>query len=166
MEFVEGRSLRSWLDQYGRFTLDVAMDLIQQMLSAVGAAHDRGIVHRDLKPENVLISTKGKTKILDFGVSKLLDSKEHLTATGSMVGTPAYMSPEQVKGDPVDHRADIYALGNMLYELLHGEPPFVGTIASVLHSQVFDQPRPSTAGRCFISRMVPAVSSSTLTTLA
>jgi predicted Ser/Thr protein kinase len=145
MEYVEGRSLRHVLGQYGRFTLDVSLDLIHQMLSAVGAAHDRGIVHRDLKPENVLISKEGKTKILDFGVSKLLDSKEHLTATGSMVGTPAYMSPEQVKGEDVDKRADIYALGNMLYELLHGEPPFTGTIASVLHAQVFDPPRPSTA---------------------
>ena len=145
MEFVEGRTLRGWLNESGRFTLAVSQDLIQQLLSAVGAAHVRGIVHRDLKPDNVIISTQGKTKITDFGISKVLDDSASLTATGSMVGTPAYMSPEQVRGDPVDGRADIYALGIILYELLHGRPPFAGSMPAVLHSQVFDQPRPSTA---------------------
>jgi predicted Ser/Thr protein kinase len=145
MEWVEGRSMRSWLDEYGRFSVDVSIDLIQQLLSAVGVAHDYQIVHRDLKPDNILISNRGKTKILDFGISKLIDDKHRLTATGSMVGTPAYMAPEQVKGDPVDATADIYSLGMILYELLHGEPPFTGALPAVLHSQVFDRPRASTA---------------------
>ena len=73
MEWVEGRSMRSWLDEYGRFSVDVSVDLVQQLLSAVGVAHDYGIVHRDLKPDNILISNRGKTKILDFGISKLID---------------------------------------------------------------------------------------------
>ncbi len=145
MEWVEGRSMRSWLDEYGRFSVDVSIDLIQQLLSAVGVAHDFQIVHRDLKPDNILISNRGKTKILDFGISKLIDDKHRLTATGSMVGTPAYMAPEQVKGEPVDATADIYSLGMILYELLHGEPPFTGALPAVLHSQVFDRPRASTA---------------------
>jgi predicted Ser/Thr protein kinase len=145
MEWVEGRSMRSWLDEYGRFSVDVSVDLIQQLLSAVGVAHDYQIVHRDLKPENILISNRGKTKILDFGISKLIDDKHNLTATGSMVGTPAYMAPEQVKGEAIDPTADIYSLGMILYELLHGEPPFTGPLPSVLHSQVFDKPRASTA---------------------
>jgi predicted Ser/Thr protein kinase len=145
MEWVEGRSMRSWLDEYGRFSVDVSVDLIQQLLSAVGVAHDYQIVHRDLKPDNILISNRGKTKILDFGISKLIDDKHRLTATGSMVGTPAYMAPEQVKGEPVDATADIYSLGMILYELLHGEPPFTGPLPAVLHSQVFDRPRASTA---------------------
>ena len=98
MEWVEGRSMRSWLDEYGRFSVDVSVDLVQQLLSAVGVAHDLGVVHRDIKPDNILISNRGKTKILDFGISKLVDDKQRLTATGSMVGTPAYMAPEQVKG--------------------------------------------------------------------
>jgi predicted Ser/Thr protein kinase len=145
MEFVEGRSLRAWLNKYGRFNQETSLDLIQQMLSAVAAAHSHGIVHRDLKPENVLISTQGKTKILDFGVSKLLDDSMHLTGTGSMVGTPAYMSPEQVRGEAVDARSDIYALGAMLYELMHGQPPFTGPVPSVLHAQVYDNASASTA---------------------
>ena len=145
MEWVEGRSMRSWLDEYGRFSVDVSVDLVQQLLSAVGVAHDFSIVHRDLKPDNILISNRGKTKILDFGISKLIDDKHRLTATGSMVGTPAYMAPEQVKGEAVDKGSDIYSLGMILYELLHGEPPFTGPLPAVLHSQVFDRPRASTA---------------------
>src|SRR3989454_1092619 len=145
MEWVEGRSMRSWLDEYGRFSVDVSVDLVQQLLSAVGVAHDFGIVHRDLKPDNILISNRGKTKILDFGISKLIDDKHRLTATGSMVGTPAYMAPEQVKGEAVDKCSDVYSLGMILYELLHGEPPFTGPLPAVLHAQVFDRPRASTA---------------------
>src|SRR6266513_2617150 len=145
MAWVEGRSMRSWLDEYGRFSVDVSVDLVQQLLSAVGVAHDYQVVHRDLKPDNILISNRGKTKILYFGISKLIDDKHRLTATGSMVGTPAYMAPEQVKGEPVDATADIYSLGMILYELLHGEPPFTGALPTVLHSQVFDRPRASTA---------------------
>ncbi len=145
MEWVDGRSMRSWLDEYGRFSVDVSVDLVQQLLSAVGVAHDFGIVHRDLKPDNILISNRGKTKILDFGISKLIDDKHRLTATGSMVGTPAYMAPEQVKGEEVEKYSDVYSLGMILYELLHGEPPFTGPLPAVLHSQVFDRPRASTA---------------------
>src|SRR2546428_233786 len=112
MEWVEGRSMRSWLDEYGRFSVDVSVDLLQQLLSAVGVAHDLGVIHRDIKPDNILISNRGKTKILDFGISKLVDDKQRLTATGSMVGTPAYMAPEQVKGEVLEqvvHRVAIPA---------------------------------------------------------
>src|SRR5258708_21343804 len=145
MEWVEGRSMRAWLDEYGRVSVDVSVDLLQQLLSAVGVAHDLGVVHRDIKPDNILISNRGKTKILDFGISKLVDDKARLTATGSMVGTPAYMAPEQVKGETIDARADIYSLGMILYELLHGEPPFTGQLPAVLHLQELYPPRPPTA---------------------
>src|SRR5260370_25247938 len=106
------------------------------MLSAAGVAHDCGVVHRALKPDNILISNRGKTKILDFGISKLIDDKHRLTATGSMVGTPAYMAPEQVKGEAVEQYSDVYSLGMILYELLHGEPPVTRPLAAVLPSQL------------------------------
>src|SRR5258706_611015 len=144
MEWVDGRSMRSWLDEYGRFSVDVSVDLVQQLLSAVGVAHDFGIVHRDLKPDNILISNRGKTKILDFGISKLIDDKHRLTATGSMVGTPAYIAAEQVEGEAVEEYSDVYSLGMILYQLLHGEPPFTGPLTAVLHSQAFELPRAST----------------------
>src|SRR5438045_9378849 len=85
MEWVDGRSMRSWLDEYGRFSVDVSIDLIQQLLSAVGVAHDYQIVHRDLKPDNILISNRGKTKILDFGTSTLIDDKPRTPSTGGRV---------------------------------------------------------------------------------
>src|SRR5260370_13040999 len=124
MEGVGGRWMRGWLEEYGRFSVDVSVGLVQQLVSAVGVAHDFGIVHRDLKPDNILISNRGKTKILDFGISKLIDDKHRLTATGSMVGTPAYMAPEQVKGEAVEKYSDVYSLGIILYHLLHSHPPF------------------------------------------
>src|SRR5207247_8461041 len=110
------------------FSVDVSVDLLQQLLSAVGVAHDLGVIHRDIKPDNILISNRGKTKILDFGISKLVDDKQRLTATGSMVGTPAYMAPEQVKGEAVDATADSYALGRILQAPLHGGPSFTGPL--------------------------------------
>src|SRR5258708_36650515 len=141
MEWVDGRSMRSWLDEYGRFSVDVSVDLIQQLLSAVGVAHDYQVVHRDLKPDNILISNRGKTKILDFGISKLIDDNHRLTATGGIVGTPAYMAPEQVKREAVDATPDIYSLAMILYDRLHGEPPFTRALPTVLHAQGFDRPR-------------------------
>ena len=155
MEWVDGRSMRSWLDEYGRFSVDVSVDLVQQLLSAVGVAHDFSIVHRDLKPDNILISNRGKTKILDFGISKLIDDKHRLTATGSMVGTPAYMAPEQVKGEAVEKYSDVYSLGMILYELLHGEPPFTGPLPAVLHSQVFVRSEERRVGKECRSRWSP-----------
>jgi predicted Ser/Thr protein kinase len=138
MEYLAGRSLGYWLKEMGRLGTDLAVDLAQQVLSAVGAAHDHGIVHRDLKPENILISSQGKAKILDFGVAKLLDDSPQLTAEGFTVGTPTYMAPEQLRGEVVDARSDIYSIGVLLYQMLDGHPPFQGTVTSVMHAHVFD----------------------------
>ncbi len=137
-EFVNGRSLESWIQEMGPFRLELALDIFQQVLAAVQAAHESGVVHRDLKPQNILISTQGKVKVLDFGVAKLLDESPELTADGYTVGTPKYMPPEQLRGDAVDARADIYSLGVLLYELLNGEPPFTGTVSSIMHAHVFE----------------------------
>jgi hypothetical protein len=139
MEYVEGESLRAILQNKGRIAIHQALDITQQLLSAVGAAHARNIVHRDLKPDNVAISSLGKVKVMDFGISKLLVDTGGLTGTDAIIGTPTYMSPEQVRGESVDGRSDIYAMGAILYELLHGTPPFTGQLAAVLHSQLYSE---------------------------
>ncbi len=142
-EFVSGRSLDSWLQEMGSLRLELALDIFQQVLAAVQAAHEQGVVHRDLKPQNILISGQGKVKVLDFGVAKLLDESPELTADGFTVGTPRYMPPEQLRGDPVDARADIYSLGVVLYEMLDGDAPFRGPASAVMHAHVFEPVPPS-----------------------
>ena len=122
MEFVEGESLRSVLNRFGGLPQRKAVDLALQICSGLKEAHAQGIVHRDLKPENVMIDAQGNVKIMDFGIARSMEAGTRLT--GSMVGTPAYMAPEQVGGKPVDYRTDIYSLGLMLYEMFTGSPAF------------------------------------------
>ncbi|MGA7852430.1 MAG: serine/threonine-protein kinase [Candidatus Acidiferrales bacterium] len=122
MEFVEGESLRSVLNRFGGLPQRKAVDLALQICSGLKEAHAQGIVHRDLKPENVMIDAQGNVKIMDFGIARSMEAGTRLT--GSMVGTPAYMAPEQVAGKPVDYRTDIYSLGLMLYEMFTGSPAF------------------------------------------
>ncbi|MGH9865788.1 MAG: serine/threonine protein kinase, partial [Candidatus Acidiferrales bacterium] len=118
MEYVEGESLRSVLNRFGSLPLRKGIDLALQICSGLKEAHAQGIVHRDLKPENVMIDAQGNLKIMDFGIARSMEAATHLT--GAMVGTPAYMAPEQVAGKPVDYRTDIYSLGLMLYEMFTG----------------------------------------------
>jgi len=122
MEFVEGESLRSVLNRFGGLPFRKAVDLTQQICSGLQEAHAQGIVHRDLKPENVMIDAQGNVKIMDFGIARSMEAGTRLT--GSMVGTPAYMAPEQVAGKPVDYRTDVYSLGLILYEVFTGTPAF------------------------------------------
>ncbi len=126
MEFVDGANLRT-LIRSGEMKPEAALALIPAFCDALQYAHDEGVVHRDIKPENVLVDKKGRVKIADFGLAKLLghDAPDHtLTRTGMYLGTPRYMAPEQVdKPDTVDHRADIYSLGVVFYEMLTGEIP-------------------------------------------
>ena len=122
MEFVEGESLRSVLNRFGGLPQRKATDLALQICSGLKEAHAQGIVHRDLKPENVMIDGQGNVKIMDFGIARSMEAGTRLT--GSMVGTPAYMAPEQVAGKPVDYRTDIYSLGLILYEMFTGAPAF------------------------------------------
>jgi len=138
-EFVPGHTLRVELEQGplgARRTIDAAIEIAD----ALAAAHERGVIHRDLKPDNVIRATDGHLKILDFGLARLLDLPEgaaQLTADGTFLGTPAYMSPEQVRGGAVDGRSDLFALGIVLYELASGIHPFAGrnhgaTLARIL----------------------------------
>lgn len=122
MEFVEGESLRSVLNRFGGLPLRKANDLVLQICSGLKEAHAQGIVHRDLKPENVMIDAQGNVKIMDFGIARSMEAVTRLT--GSMVGTPAYMAPEQVAGKPVDYRTDVYSLGLILYEMFTGTQAF------------------------------------------
>ncbi len=124
MEYIEGRNLKSLLADKKKFTWDEVADLIAQIGEALDYAHRKGIIHRDIKPANILLTTDGKVKITDFGIAKVASS--NLTTTGQFLGTPNYMSPEQVSGAPVDGRSDIFSLGVVLYELLTNRKPFQG----------------------------------------
>ena len=148
MEFVEGRSLRHELAARGRLPAAEAVEIVRQILAGVGAAHRAGIVHRDLKPENVVLERTPDglvVKVLDFGIAKLVSaSRDALsTAPDSVVGTPTYMAPEQIRARPVDGRADVYSIGCMLYEALVGRPPFVAErVEALLYKHVHEKPTP------------------------
>ena len=137
MPFVEGESLRARLARGEEVPIKAAMHLLREVASALAYAHRKGVIHRDIKPENVLI-TEQHAMVTDFGVAKAISAATHadadgLTAVGVALGTPAYMAPEQVAGDPgTDHRADIYAFGVIAYELLAGRAPFAGRTAQAL----------------------------------
>ncbi|MEA2591393.1 MAG: eukaryotic-like serine/threonine-protein kinase [Actinomycetota bacterium] len=133
MEYVRGRTLREVLAARGRVEPAQAAALLSQLLAALEAAHASGLVHRDIKPENILLTAAGEVKVTDFGISRMAEA----AATSSdMLGTASYVSPEQIRGEAVDGRADLYAAGCVLYELLCGAPPFEGNVAHVLHEHL------------------------------
>jgi len=124
MAFVEGRSLKEII-QNGQIETETAADITLQIARGLQEAHEKGVVHRDIKPSNILITDKGQVKIVDFGLAHLRDTSK-ITKTGTTLGTPAYMSPEQVDGLKLDHRTDVFSLGVVFYEMLTGQLPFSG----------------------------------------
>ncbi len=141
MELLSGGSLADLLRGGGKLSLNEATRLLDQIAGALDYAHRRAIVHRDLKPQNVLLDEDKNAFLTDFGIAKLLGETSALTQSGMAMGTPAYMSPEQWRGQNVDARADVYALGVMLYEMLAGKVPFTGdTPYSMMHMHVFEAP--------------------------
>ena len=124
MEFVEARPLDETLPKDAGIDPKLAGGIVLQLLDALAGAHALGVIHRDIKPGNVLLSVDGRVKVMDFGISRI--STSHLTQVGAVMGTPRYMSPEQIRGDAVDARSDIFSTGAMLHELLIGRTPFVG----------------------------------------
>jgi len=144
-EYVPGMNLREFLARKGPPELAVAVRIIKQVASALQAAHTAGIVHRDIKPENIMLTRKGEVKVADFGLAQLTQEGERLNLTqdGVTMGTPLYMSPEQVNGSKVDLRTDIYSLGVTCYHMLSGAPPFRGeTAISVAVQHLKQEPDP------------------------
>jgi serine/threonine-protein kinase len=147
MEYVEGMTLATYLGRVGALRVDEARLLIGQICDGLGAAHQAGIIHRDLKPGNVLIDAEKRVKVIDFGLAKA-SFMAGMTATGLILGTPEYMSPEQVRGLPCDARSDLYSLGALAYHMLVGRPPFAGeTPIAIGFAHVTDTPRPPRALR-------------------
>src|SRR5438477_2621777 len=151
MRFVEGASLAERLNDFAgslaspmdranahRRQLDIAR-LLALVARAVHYAHGRGVLHRDLKPSNILLDEQGAPHLTDFGIAKLADEETGLTQTAELLGTPAYMAPEQAAGKPISRAADVYSLGAILYELLTGRPPFEGQRAIEILRQVMQQ---------------------------
>lgn len=141
MELIAGPSLRQVMDGAGPLEPGRAADLARQTANALAVAHARGIVHRDIKPGNLLLTASGVLKVMDFGIAKMASSKLR-TVTGTVLGTPAYMSPEQAGGEPVDARADLYAVAVLLFELVTGRLPFVGGGAVAIAMQHLAAPPP------------------------
>ncbi len=144
-EFIDGITLRTAIER-NVLDLEQALDVAAQVASALAAAHAAGVVHRDLKPTNIMLRPDGYAKVIDFGLAKLAERTRQtageltLTRPGTVVGTIRYMSPEQARGDEVDHRGDLWSLGVVLYELLAGQPPFEGTTDNHLIVAIMDAP--------------------------
>jgi eukaryotic-like serine/threonine-protein kinase len=142
MEFVRGETFHDLSDRLGPVAPPQAAHLCMQVLDALGHAHRGGVVHRDLKPANLMITESGSVKVMDFGIARVLGT-EHFTHGGYMMGTPAYMAPEQVLGREIDGRADLYSVGVVLYRLLSGRLPFAAdTAISMVQMQISEPPTP------------------------
>jgi serine/threonine-protein kinase len=139
MEFVEGETLASILETGVRFNPEKVISLVSQVASAVDYAHSKGVIHRDIKPSNLILYEADRVKVTDFGIAKLADTE--MTQSGTLLGTPAYMSPEQAMGDKLDGRSDIFSLGVCAFEMLSGEQPFAGpNVTAILYKLVHVEP--------------------------
>ncbi len=152
MELVEGTTLRRVIDERGRLPVREAADIASQVADALEHAHRQGLVHRDIKPANVLVQPDGRVKVTDFGIAKAAGGDD-LTRTGTVVGTARYLAPEQVNGHSVDGRADVYALGLILYEMLAGSAPFSGdSDMATAVARLTNAPEPIRTARPEVSR--------------
>ena len=162
MQLLEGKTLRQWIENSASENkherLNQLLDLAVQIADGLEAAHQKGIIHRDIKPANIFITSRGEAKILDFGVAKFLDlpdlapalarrsqetaqvANPALTRTGASMGTPSYLSPEQIRGEKLDARSDLFSLGLVLYEMATGCRAFAGDTAAVIREAVLNQP--------------------------
>jgi eukaryotic-like serine/threonine-protein kinase len=139
MEFVEGKSLKDLIRSRGRLPVSVVLTVGKQLARALEVAHEQGVIHRDIKPQNIVVEPDGVLKVMDFGIARLAQRKEGVTQAGMIIGTPEYMAPEQLLGDELDGRSDLYAAGVVLYECLTGRTPFVADSPITLISKVLEE---------------------------
>ncbi|CAN5712986.1 Stk1 family PASTA domain-containing Ser/Thr kinase [soil metagenome] len=145
MEFIDGRPLDDVIRADGALMPERASEIASDVAQALQRAHAGGLVHRDIKPSNIMITSSGETKVTDFGIARAVtsDGEQTMTQTGMVIGTAAYLSPEQAQGNPVDPRSDVYSLGCVLYEMLTGAPPFAGdSPLSIAYKHVREDPTP------------------------
>ena len=144
MEFIKGKELKTFFDNNDRFELKEAVRIMCELLDALDFAHESGIVHRDIKPANVMLDSQARVKLADFGVARVTDDKSSAekTQAGTMVGTPAYMSPEQITGGNIDRRTDLFSAGIILYQFLTGEKPFTGSGAWTIAKKIIQDHPP------------------------
>jgi serine/threonine-protein kinase len=137
MEYFESKGIDEYLKKKKFFSSQDTLDILFQVANGMAAAHNQGVIHRDLKPSNILMNTDGLVKVVDFGIASVSSSTEsELTQAGSIIGTPAYLSPERAKGLEADHRSDIYALGIIAYTMLAGKLPYTGEPMSLLFQHI------------------------------
>ena len=159
MEYVPGTTLRDILDRRGVVALAPGLQIAKQLCRGLAAVHEAGIVHRDIKPPNIMVLPNGVVKLMDFGIARAAGGDD--PGDGSTVGTPYYMSPEQARGEAVDERSDIYAVGVVLYEMFTGTRPIGGaTPGEVMRRHLSDEPKPVTVLRpdlpALLERLVAA----------
>jgi serine/threonine-protein kinase len=142
MEYVEGVTVREVIDTRGRLGVSSTLAIAAQLAHSLVVAHEHGVIHRDIKPQNLLLDAAGVLKVMDFGVARLAERTTTITEAGLAVGTPTYMPPEQLMGEAVDARSDLYAAGVVLYECLTGQPPFrTSSVMSLVKKLLTEAPR-------------------------
>ena len=144
MEYIDGRDLKTILRERGPLSPEETIEILYSVCDALAYAHSNGVVHRDVKPANIMITGRKEVKVTDFGIAKMLLLPEATQSGSQILGTPLYMSPEQISGDPIDPRADIYSLGAMVYEMVSGKPPFREGNIEYHHLHTAPAPLPKT----------------------
>ena len=155
MEYVEGRDLKTAFEGHERFANAEIVRIMSQILDALGYSHRQGVIHRDIKPGNVFLQEDGTVKVADFGIAHIESSS--LTQVGSVMGTPSFMSPEQIQGLPVDGRSDLFAAGVILYQFLTGERPFAGSATTTMQKVLKQDPLPPSTLNVQLPESVDAV---------
>jgi tRNA A-37 threonylcarbamoyl transferase component Bud32 len=155
MEFVQGKELKSFFAARHPFSMSQIVRLMGELLDALGYSHSRGVVHRDVKPDNIFVTDEGSVKLGDFGIARIDSTSK--THAGTVLGTPSYMAPEQIRGETADARSDLYAAGVILYQFLVGERPFSGGMVAVMQKVLMEAPKPPSSHNPSIPEAIDTV---------